>query len=128
MIHIYSRIIATLIFTRKVSSSHKSYSFFSVPYYCFVWIVFRSMQFNIIRSVFSITDRLELRDEWRLENRKAFANIWSDMLFGISVFLLLYFNQNQVSYHQIIFVSFFHFHHEQFFLCSFFLIYKRATS
>ncbi|KAG6431604.1 hypothetical protein SASPL_109683 [Salvia splendens] len=40
---------------------------------------------------------LELRDEWRLENRKAFANIWSDMLFGISVFLLLYFNQNQVA-------------------------------
>ncbi|XP_057768102.1 chloroplast envelope membrane protein [Salvia miltiorrhiza] len=40
---------------------------------------------------------LELRDEWRLENRKAFANIWSDMLFGISVFVLLYFNQNQVA-------------------------------
>lgn len=102
MIHM-NRITAALIFTRKGSSSQKSYSFFSVPYYCFVWIVFCNMQLNISRSVFSITDRLELRDEWRLENRKAFANIWSDMLFGISVFLLLYFNQNQVSYHQIIF-------------------------
>ncbi|KAI4376384.1 hypothetical protein MLD38_014153 [Melastoma candidum] len=40
---------------------------------------------------------LELRDEWRLENRKAFANIWSDMVFGISLFLLLYFNQNRVA-------------------------------
>lgn len=40
---------------------------------------------------------LELRDEWRLENRKAFANIWSDMVFGVSLFLLLYFNQNQVA-------------------------------
>ncbi|PIN00804.1 hypothetical protein CDL12_26689 [Handroanthus impetiginosus] len=40
---------------------------------------------------------LELRDEWRLENRKAFANIWSDMVFGISLFLLLYFCQSQVS-------------------------------
>ncbi|THG15603.1 hypothetical protein TEA_009151 [Camellia sinensis var. sinensis] len=28
---------------------------------------------------------LELQDEWRLENRKAFANIWSDMVFGISL-------------------------------------------
>ncbi|CAN0839015.1 Chloroplast envelope membrane protein [Linum grandiflorum] len=40
---------------------------------------------------------LELRDEWRFENRKAFANIWSDMVFGISLFLLLYFNQNKVA-------------------------------
>lgn len=40
---------------------------------------------------------LELRDGWRLINRSAFANIWSDMVFGISLFLLLYFNQNQVS-------------------------------
>ncbi|XP_028067125.1 uncharacterized protein LOC114269946 [Camellia sinensis] len=38
---------------------------------------------------------LELQDEWRLENRKAFANIWSDMVFGISLFILLYFNQNK---------------------------------
>ncbi|CAI0628155.1 unnamed protein product [Linum tenue] len=42
-------------------------------------------------------DRLELQDEWRLENRTAFANIWSDMVFGISLFLLLYFNQNKVA-------------------------------
>ncbi|KAI3701747.1 hypothetical protein L6452_27060 [Arctium lappa] len=40
---------------------------------------------------------LELRDEWRLINRAAFANIWSDMVFGISLFALLYFNQNQVA-------------------------------
>ncbi|GFP84458.1 chloroplast envelope membrane protein [Phtheirospermum japonicum] len=40
---------------------------------------------------------LELREEWRLENRKAFANIWSDMVFGVSLFFLLYFNQSQVA-------------------------------
>ncbi|PSS01575.1 Chloroplast envelope membrane protein [Actinidia chinensis var. chinensis] len=40
---------------------------------------------------------LELRDEWRLENRRAFANILSDMVFGISLFILLYFNQNKVA-------------------------------
>uniref|UniRef100_A0A1J3GVK1 Chloroplast envelope membrane protein n=1 Tax=Noccaea caerulescens TaxID=107243 RepID=A0A1J3GVK1_NOCCA len=40
---------------------------------------------------------LELRDEWRLENRKAFANIWSDMVFGISLFVLLYANQGKVA-------------------------------
>ncbi|KAL2229204.1 UNVERIFIED_CONTAM: Chloroplast envelope membrane protein [Sesamum indicum] len=38
---------------------------------------------------------IELRDEWRLENRKAFANIWSDMVFGVTLFILLYFYQNQ---------------------------------
>uniref|UniRef100_A0A0D9W063 Chloroplast envelope membrane protein n=1 Tax=Leersia perrieri TaxID=77586 RepID=A0A0D9W063_9ORYZ len=40
---------------------------------------------------------IELRDEWRLENRKAFANIWSDMIYGISLFLLMYFNQSKVA-------------------------------
>ncbi|XP_022754366.1 chloroplast envelope membrane protein isoform X2 [Durio zibethinus] len=40
---------------------------------------------------------LELRDECRLGNRKAFANIWSDMVFGISLFLLLHFNQSKVA-------------------------------
>ncbi|KAL5220959.1 hypothetical protein ABZP36_025672 [Zizania latifolia] len=40
---------------------------------------------------------IELRDEWRLENRKAFANIWSDMIYGISLFLLMYFNQSEVA-------------------------------
>ncbi|KAK2972686.1 hypothetical protein RJ640_025537, partial [Escallonia rubra] len=40
---------------------------------------------------------LELRDEWRLENRRAFANIWSDMIFGVSLFILLYFNQSKVA-------------------------------
>ncbi|KAK6944633.1 Chloroplast envelope membrane protein, CemA, partial [Dillenia turbinata] len=40
---------------------------------------------------------LELRDERRLQNRKAFANIWSDMIFGVSLFILLYFNQSKVA-------------------------------
>ncbi|XP_020527102.1 chloroplast envelope membrane protein [Amborella trichopoda] len=40
---------------------------------------------------------LELRDEWRLENRKAFANIWSDMVFGIALFVLIFFNQSKVA-------------------------------
>lgn len=40
---------------------------------------------------------LELRDEWRLENRRAFANIWSDTVFGISLFILLYFNKSKVA-------------------------------
>ncbi|CAA6662385.1 unnamed protein product [Spirodela intermedia] len=39
----------------------------------------------------------ELRDEWRLENRKSFANIWSDMTYGITLFLLMYFNQSKVA-------------------------------
>ncbi|CAI9783407.1 unnamed protein product [Fraxinus pennsylvanica] len=40
---------------------------------------------------------LELRDEWRLENRKAFSNIWSDTVFGVSLFIFLYFNQSKVA-------------------------------
>lgn len=40
---------------------------------------------------------LELRDDWRLENRSKFANIWSDMVFGVSLFILLYFNQSKVA-------------------------------
>ncbi|KAG1364165.1 chloroplast envelope membrane protein [Cocos nucifera] len=40
---------------------------------------------------------LELRDEWRLENRKAFANIWSDMVYGIALFILIYFNKSKVA-------------------------------
>ncbi|KAL0333636.1 UNVERIFIED_CONTAM: Chloroplast envelope membrane protein [Sesamum angustifolium] len=40
---------------------------------------------------------IELRDEWRLENRKAFANIWSDTVFGVTLFILLCFYQNQVA-------------------------------
>ncbi|OMO61390.1 Cofactor of nitrate reductase and xanthine dehydrogenase [Corchorus capsularis] len=40
---------------------------------------------------------LELRDDYRIENRKAFANIWSDMVFGISLFLILYLNQSKVA-------------------------------
>ncbi|TKY47957.1 Chloroplast envelope membrane protein [Spatholobus suberectus] len=40
---------------------------------------------------------LELREEWRLENRRAFANIWSDTVYGISLFILLYFNKSKVA-------------------------------
>ncbi|WVZ55116.1 hypothetical protein U9M48_005819 [Paspalum notatum var. saurae] len=40
---------------------------------------------------------LELRDDWRLENRKAFANIWSDIVYGIVLFLLIFFNQSKVA-------------------------------
>ncbi|TVU43314.1 hypothetical protein EJB05_09773 [Eragrostis curvula] len=40
---------------------------------------------------------IELRDEWRLENRKAFANIWSDMVYGIVLFLLICFNPSKVA-------------------------------
>lgn len=40
---------------------------------------------------------LELREEWRLHNRSAFANIWSDMVFGVSLFIVLYLNQTKVA-------------------------------
>ncbi|KAJ1698034.1 hypothetical protein LUZ63_006546 [Rhynchospora breviuscula] len=40
---------------------------------------------------------LEMREELRLENRKAFANIWSDMVYGIVLFLLIYFNEGKVA-------------------------------
>lgn len=40
---------------------------------------------------------IALRDERRLENRKEFANIWSDIVFGMSLFALLYFFKNQVA-------------------------------
>jgi hypothetical protein len=38
----------------------------------------------------------ELREELRLENRKAFGNIWSDMVVGITAFLILVFNRSKV--------------------------------
>ncbi|CAD6209180.1 unnamed protein product [Miscanthus lutarioriparius] len=40
---------------------------------------------------------IELRDDWRLENRAALANIWSDMVYGIVLFLLMCFNQSKVA-------------------------------
>jgi hypothetical protein len=46
--------------------------------------------------------RVELRDEWRLENRQAFANIWSDIVYGAALFLLMYFNQSKVSIYSIV--------------------------
>ena len=65
----------------------------------------RFINFNFFSECYSYwlpiccLNRLELRDEWRLENRRAFANIWSDMVFGISLFILLYFNHTKVSHH-----------------------------
>lgn len=44
-----------------------------------------------------LLNRISLRDERRLENRRVFANIWSDFVFGVSLFALLYFFQNQVA-------------------------------
>ncbi|KAJ3693479.1 hypothetical protein LUZ60_008959 [Juncus effusus] len=40
---------------------------------------------------------LEMRDELRLENRNAFANILSDGVNGFVLFLLLYFNESKVA-------------------------------
>ena len=83
-----------------------------------IFIVIKILDLQLIKescshllSVYS--DRLELQDEWRLENRRAFANIWSDMVFGISLFILLYLNQSQVSYQLLFFMLFF------------FIVYKR---
>ena len=41
---------------------------------------------------------LELREELRLENRKAFGNIWSDILAGLTLFLLLVYNPERVKF------------------------------
>ncbi|KAH9305307.1 hypothetical protein KI387_009711, partial [Taxus chinensis] len=38
----------------------------------------------------------ELREELRMENRKSFANIWSDMVAAIIAFFILIFNQSKV--------------------------------
>ncbi|PKA53374.1 Chloroplast envelope membrane protein [Apostasia shenzhenica] len=40
---------------------------------------------------------IELRDEFRLENRRAFANIWSDMIYGVTLFILVYANKSKVA-------------------------------
>ncbi|CAM8889233.1 unnamed protein product [Rhodiola kirilowii] len=40
---------------------------------------------------------LELQEDWRFENRKSFANILSDMAFGITLFVLLILNQSRVA-------------------------------
>lgn len=40
---------------------------------------------------------IELRDEWRLDNQRAFANIWSDVVYGISLFILIYANKSKVA-------------------------------
>ncbi|KAH7285396.1 hypothetical protein KP509_33G026400 [Ceratopteris richardii] len=42
-------------------------------------------------------EALELSDELRLENRKAFGNIFSDILAGVTVLLLLVFNPDRVA-------------------------------
>lgn len=40
---------------------------------------------------------IELRDEFRLENRRAFANIWSDVVYGVTLFILIYANKSKVA-------------------------------
>ncbi|XP_020582774.1 chloroplast envelope membrane protein isoform X2 [Phalaenopsis equestris] len=40
---------------------------------------------------------IELRDEYRLENRRAFGNIWSDMVYGVTLFILIYANKSKVA-------------------------------
>lgn len=40
--------------------------------------------------------RLELREEFRLENRQAFASIWSDFAAGLTILALLILNPKQV--------------------------------
>jgi hypothetical protein len=40
--------------------------------------------------------RLELREEMRLENRQAFAYIWSDFAAGLTILALLILNPRQV--------------------------------
>ncbi|CAM6040195.1 unnamed protein product [Sphagnum compactum] len=42
-------------------------------------------------------EALHLREELRLENRQAFANIWSDLVAGFTVLLLLVLNSKQVA-------------------------------
>ncbi|RWW11013.1 hypothetical protein GW17_00025407 [Ensete ventricosum] len=51
----------------------------------------------ILVMLFCYFIRIELRDERRLENRRAFANIWSDLVYGITLFVLIYFNKRQVA-------------------------------
>ncbi|KAK8936689.1 Chloroplast envelope membrane protein [Platanthera zijinensis] len=40
---------------------------------------------------------IELRDEFRLKNRRAFANIWSDVVYGVTLFILIYANKSKVA-------------------------------
>jgi hypothetical protein len=40
---------------------------------------------------------MELREEFRLENREAFANIWSDFAAGLTLLILLVVNPEQVN-------------------------------
>ena len=62
-------------------------------------IVFSSCNLFVLKYLLYFI-RLELRDEWRLENRNAFANIWSDMVYGLVLFLLICFNPSKVSIYQ----------------------------
>jgi hypothetical protein len=49
-----------------------------------------------LKGLFCVVCRLHLREELRLENRQAFANIWSDLVAGFTVLLLLVLNSKQV--------------------------------
>ncbi|URD81427.1 CemA family [Musa troglodytarum] len=62
-----------------------------------VWLEMRHKAFPLAGKYFFYVDRIELRDERRLENRRAFANIWSDLVYGITLFVLIYFNKSKVA-------------------------------
>ncbi|KAG0579558.1 hypothetical protein KC19_4G106600 [Ceratodon purpureus] len=42
-------------------------------------------------------EALELREEYKLENRQAFASLWSDFVAGLAILLLLVFNPQKVA-------------------------------
>ncbi|RIA05173.1 hypothetical protein BRARA_K00507 [Brassica rapa] len=69
----------------------------TVPLVAHTLDVRRSQKLEMVKELNREKSSLELREEWRIENRKAFANIWSDMVFGISLFALLYANQGRVN-------------------------------
>lgn len=106
-------LLIDLIFVKHVERGTGYVILAEFPTKVFIYIYMFFLELNFI-SIFLKTklfdydsysiflrycSRLELRDEWRLENRRAFANIWSDMVFGISLFVLLICNQSKVSYH-----------------------------
>ena len=64
------------------------------------YVLSRKCSLFVLEDFLLFFIRIELRDDWRLENRAAFANIWSDMVSGMVLFLLMCFNQSKVSIYQ----------------------------
>jgi hypothetical protein len=62
------------------------------------WEKFHGIHLHFsLKGLYCVVCRLHLRDELRLENRQAFANIWSDLVAGFTVLLLLVLNPKQVA-------------------------------